>query len=1319
MASLVLSAIGTAIGGPIGGAIGTFLGSLIDRAAISALTPGPPTQYNKGAQLSEIQLTTSTEGASLTRLYGRARLGGQLIWTTQFNETVQTTTTKVKTGGKGGGKSQRVVTTTYKYSLSFAIAFCEGTGKAVLGRVWIDGKEADLSKFTFRFYPGSASQAPDPKIQAVEGSTSVPAYRNVVYLVFEDLPLEDFGNRMPQVTAEIVNPLYTTDPDDLSNIARSFTMIPSSGESIYGTQQYNVVTGGVVGINATTKPDNVHNSFRLPDSVVSLDQLVRNQNNLDAISLTVAWFGTDLRADQCLVIPKTEDPGRIMLPTDWAVNSFNHSNAQRVSLDAQGRPLFGGTPSDSTVTEMIQYIRGTLGKRCVFYPFLMMDIPSGNTLPNPYSNGAAGVGQPSFPWRGRITCSPAIGYSGTPDKSATAATQINTFFTRTDGYRRMILHYANLCVAAGGVDAFLIGSELVGITTVRQASGAGPYPGVVALATLAADVKAIFAAAGMSSIKVGYGADWSEYHSHRPADGTNDVIFNMDPLWSSSGIDFIGIDNYLPISDWRDGSGHLDYNATTGPTVLHDPTYLASNVEGGEYYNWYYASAAARDSQTRTTITDATYGKPWVFRQKDIRNWWSNQHYNRPGGVQSGSPTSYVASGKPIWFTEFGCPAVDKGTNQPNVFYDPKSSESFFPYYSKGTRDDFIQRLYAEVVLKYWRDNAPTSGVYGGPMVSTANMFIWTWDARPFPDYPARANVWSDGALWYYGHWMTGRIDAVPLARLVADLCQRGGLSAAQIDTKGLYGPGALVRGYAITSVSSPREMISTLADGYQFDSYESGGIVHFTLRSNVRTITLDGSQYVITDDDPVGINITRGQEADLPTAVKITFVDEFNDYQTASVDGKKGTGSSLNVSTMQLALVLNQDYVRSLADSIIHQAWVGREKGEVTLPPSYVRVDANDALILPIGNRQVGVRVTKIDVGEARKCEFMGFDTSLFTLPSYPTDTRVPLVSDLFGQANLEFVDVPLFTGYEDLQHAPRLAATADPWPGGIAIYRQESDATFTPIQVLDQQAVIGETLTTLYAGPVNRWDRGNNVRVKLYRGALSSVTELNMLNSALALGIRNTNGDWEVIQFASATLVSTGVYDLKTFLRGQLGTEAAMMNPYPVGSRIVLLEPANMFALNVSSDIATTPLVYRWGPSRYPVTDTTYVQATKNGRKTGLRPYSPSQFKAHRTASTGDLTITWKRRTRYGGDGWDGADVPLNEDTEKYRVEVMTGPGGTVKRTIEVVTTTWTYAAADQVTDFGSAQTTIYVRIAQWGSQYGNYGQTAEQYLTFGSSI
>ena len=52
-------------------------------------------------------------------------------------------------------------------------------------------------------------------------------------------------------------------------------------------------------------------------------------------------------------------------------------------------------------------------------------------------------------------------------------------------------------------------------------------------------------------MKLSYAADWSEYFGHQTADR---VRFHLDPVWASPEVDFVGIDNYWPLSDWRDGT---------------------------------------------------------------------------------------------------------------------------------------------------------------------------------------------------------------------------------------------------------------------------------------------------------------------------------------------------------------------------------------------------------------------------------------------------------------------------------------------------------------------------------------------------------------------------------------------------------------------------------------------------------------------------------------------------------------------------------------------------------------------------------------------
>ncbi|SEG36050.1 hypothetical protein SAMN05421751_14315, partial [Jhaorihella thermophila] len=180
MATLVLGlagqAIGASIGGgilgisaaTIGGAIGTMAGSVVDSWIVGSLQPD---QRYEGARLDSLRVTSATEGTTIPRVFGRMRLGGNIIWATDFTEHVSTTT---QGGGKGGGP--KVTTTEYSYTASFAVALCEGpiTG---IGRIWADGELLDTSTITWRWYPGDETQAADPFIAGKMGAEGAPAYR--------------------------------------------------------------------------------------------------------------------------------------------------------------------------------------------------------------------------------------------------------------------------------------------------------------------------------------------------------------------------------------------------------------------------------------------------------------------------------------------------------------------------------------------------------------------------------------------------------------------------------------------------------------------------------------------------------------------------------------------------------------------------------------------------------------------------------------------------------------------------------------------------------------------------------------------------------------------------------------------------------------------------------------------------------------------------------------------------------------------------------------------------------------------------------------
>jgi hypothetical protein len=192
MATLILTAVGTAVAGPIGGMIGSVVGQYVDQTMLFAPKP------RHGPRLGELAVQTSTYGSAISKVFGRMRVAGCVIWSTDLIETAS---------AGGGGKGQPKLVS-YTYSASFAVLLSARPIRSV-GRIWADGKllrgaAGDFKAPTgYRLYLGDEDQEPDPLIVSAEGVGQAPAYRGAAYAVFEDLQLADYGNRIPSLTFEI------------------------------------------------------------------------------------------------------------------------------------------------------------------------------------------------------------------------------------------------------------------------------------------------------------------------------------------------------------------------------------------------------------------------------------------------------------------------------------------------------------------------------------------------------------------------------------------------------------------------------------------------------------------------------------------------------------------------------------------------------------------------------------------------------------------------------------------------------------------------------------------------------------------------------------------------------------------------------------------------------------------------------------------------------------------------------------------------------------------------------------------------------------
>jgi hypothetical protein len=328
----------------------------------------------------------------------------------------------------------------------------------------------------------------------------------------------------------------------------------------------------------------------------------------------------------------------------------------------------------------------------------------------------------------------------------------------------------------------------------------------------------------------------------------------------------------------------------------------------------------------------------------------------------------------------------------------------------------------------------------------------------------------------------------------------------------------------------------------------------------------------------------------------------------------------------------------------------------------------------------------------------------------------RLPTV---YGPPDFVFLDLPLLRG-DGAPHVGYVAATADPWPGAIAFWRSPAATGFRLNTLVSARATMGVTATEFFSGPLHRFDRSNELWVELSYGELASVTEAALLNGANYAAVQNADGEWEVLQFQTAELVGPSEYKLSIFLRGQFGSEGAMRGftspevipPVAAGARFVLLDSA-VVPVDMTPDEIGLELNWKVGPRPVDIADEAYVTTSFAFQGLGLRPLAPVHLQGKRDPTTEDWTLLWVRRTRVAGDNWFGIDVPLAEEAELYKLEILDEIGGEVLRTVEVSQPSFLYTAAMQTADFGDTVFNVPMRVAQISPSYGP-GATAS-FLTY----
>ena len=1217
MATVLLSAASVAAistGNPMA-ALGLNLAAqTVGQQLDGAMFGASSSRHSEGARLETLSVQSSTYGKMIPLVYGNVRLAGNVIWAQPIKEVATTTTTSQ--GGKGGGGgTQTTTSTSYSYTATLAIAICEGEVDEVQ-RVWADAKLLDISQGTYRFYKGSQTQLPDSLIESIEGLSTTPAYRGLAYVVIEDFPLADFGNRIPNFTFEVRKKLLPVDVDGeaVEEMVKSIIMIPGSGEFVYDTAAQEKISGELVSGQWVQSGDresiNQHNPYGKANSLLALDQLTQTCPNVEWVGVVVNWFGTSLNAGSCIIKPGVEYPtgGASTSPDSWEVGSYTRATAHQITYDGDS-PRYGGTPDDASLLRYLNELKAR-GYNIFFYPMFLMDVTD-------------------KPWRGRVSGS---------------TTEVANFFTKAEGYNGFITHYANLVKDV--VDAFAIGSELKALTAVHNSATTNrSFPAVDALVNLAATVKGIVG----SGVSVTYAADWSEYHH------TDDGWYHMDKLWASPNIDKVGIDAYFPLTDVP--QSELGYDIAT----------IKQGWVSGEGYDWYYTDG------TRTT--QASLGAAYAW--KNIDWWWNHGHIN-----PDGNSTPWVPNSKPIWFTEFGFPSVDGATNQPNVFYDPTSSESYFPYHSQGRIDFRAQRAGIAATLSQWQDS---------DMIE--RLFLWTWDARPYPYWPDLTSVWADGAVWKTGHWVQGKLGISGLGAIIQDICRRAGLEESLVDVSRLNDA---VDGYIVTRPARARELIEQLMAAYFFDAAESDGALKCVPRGQVSVAEISEDDLLPMSDGAL-LSITRAQEMELPREVDVITFNRLKNYQSGTRRASRQSVDARDVLTINLPIVMSEQQAETVAETALYTQWLARSRYVLELGMAHAALEPADVIEVTSGGATHSMRITQLMFGKPGKLRITAVSEDVAAYDVYvpPSDDAAQTQASLpTALTQMQILDIPALATDNAADATLRFACSgvSSNWKGAVVYRSDDGGGSYLRSVGVTSAAMMGSAVTALADGPTCVFDEVATVDVVLLgKGTLASASELAVLSGANLILIGN-----ELLQFKTATPLSARKYRLSGLLRGRLGTEHATSG-HVAGERVVLMD-GRLEKDAMPTGLIGLPRLYKavtLGMTLGSATAQSFTYAA-----VALKPYSPVHASGVRDGS-GNLTISWVRRTRVGGSWRDYADVPLSEGAEAYEVDVLNG--ATVVRTLTSSSPSVVYLSAQQIADFGANQPTLSIAIYQLSQTVG----------------
>jgi hypothetical protein len=489
-----------------------------------------------------------------------------------------------------------------------------------------------------------------------------------------------------------------------------------------------------------------------------------------------------------------------------------------------------------------------------------------------------------------------------------------------------------------------------------------------------------------------------------------------------------------------------------------------------------------------------------------------------------------------------------------------------------------------------------------------------------------------------------------------------------------------LIGGYVLQGGTSARDALEPILDvtGLSLRNHAWGMELGHASRGDA--VTLDPED--LAQGEGAVLRRRRGDPAEAPGRLVLSFADRERDYQTATSTASNQSGGPLEgVST---SLVLDGGGARRAAERMLDARDPRRETVELSLPWSELALEPGDLLEIA-GVPEGPFEILEIRDGESRhiKARSLAVDMAIATEPD-----RVPL-----RPAGPIVRSMPLLTiahlppsGSDPSRSRLAMGAYAMPWPGPLDVVDETTGAR---VAQLSRRAKLGSTIKNFALGTVGVWDESQSLEVMLHGGHLASVPRAAVLAGSNRIAVESDTGAWEVIGFADAELIGSGLFRLSALRRGLDGTAPAM-GSVSTGNRVLVLD-GRMESLALDADKLGEERQFRLyaGPGDLAGT----LHSVAPDPRLAL-PLAPSNLRAQRLAG-GDVMLSWVRRSPVEGNGSSEPGGELFDVT----IQGIDGP----VRTFQCGSTMAVYSAAEQVADWGALPAAFTFTIAQVSGALG----------------